>query len=85
MKSIIVAAALALAAVPTLSTASQAASVTITTTDRTVHHYDRGLHRGWDRGRHYGWRHHARRDCYVKKVRYHHHGKLVIATKRICR
>jgi hypothetical protein len=92
MKSILIAAALAVAAVPVATVASQAqsASVTIRTDDgnyRQHHHrHDNGLHRGWYVGKHKGWhRHEARNeDCRTKTVKTYHHHKVIIKKTRVC-
>jgi hypothetical protein len=91
MKSILIAAALAVATVPMASVASQAqsASVTIRTDDGHHHHYDRhdnGLHRGWVIGKHKGWAKHEARndDCRIRTVKTYRHHKVIIRQTRVC-
>ena len=92
MKSILIAAALAVATIPFASVASQAqsASVTIRTDDGHYRHnhrdHDKGLHRGWYIGKHKGWgRHEARNeDCRTKTVKTYRHHKVVIQKTRVC-
>lgn len=99
MKSVLIAAMLAVAAVPvtTLPSQAQSASITIQTGDgyyrpyhRHYYRHDNGLHRGWHVGRHRGWdRHHYRyrqayRDCWTETVRYYQYGRLVIREQRVC-
>ena len=90
MKSILIAAALAIAAAPMAPVASQAASASVTVRTDNDHyrheHHDRGLHRGWVIGKHKGWdKHEARNDhCTVKKVKTYRDHKVVIKTKRVC-
>lgn len=76
MKTIIAASALSLAAFFSAATASQAASVIVTTDTRPAmrHHVDE---------RHYVRpRHHA---CHVEKVKSYRHGKVFIKETKICR
>ena len=73
MKSIILAAMLAAAAVVSTSVPSQATSLTVATHERGDSHH---------------WRGHAHRvqsHCYVKTARYHEHGRLVVKKTRVCR
>jgi hypothetical protein len=74
MKTLIVASALAAASLFSASIPVQAASVTITTTDtRPAPRYVQER------------RHHRHHDCYVKKVKTHRHGKVIIKETRVCR
>ena len=92
MKSVLIAASLAIATVPMASVASnaQSASVTIRTDDghyRYNHRdHDNGLHRGRYIGKHKGWgRHEARNeDCRTKTVKTYRHHKVVIQKTRVC-
>jgi hypothetical protein len=92
LKSVLIAAAVAVATIPIASVASQAqsASVTIRTDDghyRYNHRdHDNGLHRGRYIGKHKGWgRHEARNeDCRTKTVKTYRHHKVVIQKTRVC-
>jgi hypothetical protein len=92
MKSVLIAASLAIATVPMASVASnaQSASVTIRTDNGHYRHHDRdhdnGLHRGWYIGKHKGWdRHEVRNeDCRTKTVRTYRHHKVIIKKTRVC-
>ncbi|TNM65234.1 hypothetical protein [Aliirhizobium smilacinae] len=72
MKNLLIASALAVASILPFTSQSQAASVTVTTTERTAprHHVRERDHRS---------------HCTVKKVKTRHHGKVVIETTRVCR
>ena len=72
MKNLLIASALSLASILPLASQSQAASVTVTTTERTA-------------PRHHIRERHHRSHCTVKEVKTRHHGKVVIKTTRVCR
>jgi hypothetical protein len=92
MKSLLIAAALAIGAIPVTGVASQAASVTITNDNDYYDHYrhdrydrdryDHGMHRGWY---HRGWRE-ARDedDCRIRVVKTYRHHRVIIRKTRIC-
>lgn len=75
MKNIIAASVVSLAALLSAATASQAASVVVTTETHPAmrHHVD---------DRYYGHpRHHA---CRVERVKTYHHGKVFIKETKVC-
>jgi hypothetical protein len=75
MKNLLIASAMAVASVLSFAPQSQAASVTVTTSERPAprHYADNNRHRP---------RHH---DCMVKKVKTYRHGHVVIKETRVCR
>jgi hypothetical protein len=75
MKSLLIAAMIAIGGVAVAGAPAQAASVTIRTGDG--YHHDRYDHR-----RH--WRHHHNRHCWTKVRRYWHHGHRVVKRVRFC-
>src|SRR5690349_18609370 len=84
LKTLLVACFIGLASITASATPSMADSVTVTIGDS--HHGDRwnrSHHNDWRR-HHYRSRHHARRHCSVRTVRYHRHGRVVFAKKRVC-
>jgi len=72
MKNLLIASALALTSVLPFTSQTQAASVTVTTTERAA-------------PRHHVRERHHRQHCTVKKVETRHHGKVVVKTTRVCR
>jgi Ni/Co efflux regulator RcnB len=72
MKNLLIASALAVASILPTTAQSQAASVTVTTTERTV-------------PRHHVRERHHRQHCTVKKMKTRHHGKVIVETTRVCR
>ncbi|GAK68943.1 hypothetical protein [Agrobacterium rubi] len=78
MKTLLISSLIAVSSVFTFAAPSFAQGVTVTTTERVVRQPVRDEYRP---------RHHQRgpRDCYVKKVRTHHHGRVVIKETRVCR
>jgi Spy/CpxP family protein refolding chaperone len=97
MKSIILAAILALAATPLAFAPTEAASLTITTGDSGHSYYrdydsdwhDNGWHRGWYRMHHRGWQHGMRlrrdvQECDVTTTRHWRHGRMVVVRTREC-
>jgi hypothetical protein len=87
MKSLLIAAMIAIGGVAAAGVPAQAASVTIQTDngghyDRYDRHYDR-----YDRDRYHHrdrWRRHHERNCWVKVRRSWHHGERVIRRVRVC-
>lgn len=77
MKTLLISALIAASSIFTFSAPSYAETVTITTTQKV-----RTPMRDEYRPRHY---HRAARDCFVKKVRTHYHGRVVVKKTRICR
>lgn len=71
MKSLIVATMLSAAAIVSTAAPSQAASVTVTTTD-----HGPNMHHRW---------HRVATHCYVKTARFHEHGRWVVKKTRVCR
>ena len=67
---------LAAAAIVSTSVPSQAASVTVMTTERGYHQPHR-----W----HAPLRRHVATHCYVKTARFHEHGRWVVKKTRVCR
>ncbi len=82
MKSLLIAAMIAIGGVAAAGMPAQAASVTIQTDNGG--HYDRydGHHRRDHDRRH--WRRHHERNCWVKVRRSWHHGERVIRRVRVC-
>ncbi|NTJ43115.1 hypothetical protein G6L28_10970 [Agrobacterium larrymoorei] len=78
MKNLVLSSILAVSSFFVVAAPSYADTVTVTTTQRTV---DRPM-RGEYRPRHH---HRVARDCFVKKVRTHHHGRVVVKETRVCR
>jgi Ni/Co efflux regulator RcnB len=74
MKNLLIASALAAASVLSVAAQSQAASVTVTTSERMAprHNVDNRHHR-------------PRHDCMVKKVKTYRHGHVVVKETRVCR
>jgi len=73
MKSLILASMLAAAAIVSTTAPSQAASVTVTTTERgPVRHWHKPMHR-------------VMTHCYTKTARIHEHGHWVVRKTRVCR
>jgi hypothetical protein len=78
MKSLLIAAMIAISGVAAAGVPAQAASVVIRTDNGG--HYDR-----YDRHHHRDhWRRHHERNCWVKVRRYWHHGERVIRRVRVC-
>jgi hypothetical protein len=82
MKSLLIAAMIAIGGVAAAGMPAQAASVVIRTDNGG--HYDRydGHHRRDHDRRH--WRRHHERNCWVKVRRSWHHGERVIRRVRVC-
>ena len=78
MKSLLIAAMIAIGGVVAAGVPVQAASVTIRTDNGG--HYDR-YHRHHHRDH---WRRHHERNCWVKVRRSWHHGERVIRRVRVC-
>ncbi len=78
MKNLILSSVLAVSSLFAVAAPSYADTVTVTTTQRSM---DRPMHRDEYRPRH----HRVARDCFVKKVRTHHHGRVVVKETRVCR
>jgi hypothetical protein len=76
MKTLLISSLIAVSSVFAFSAPSYADTVTVTTTQKV-----RSPMREEYRPRH----HRVARDCVVKKVRTHHHGRVVIKETRICR
>jgi hypothetical protein len=76
MKSLLIAAMIAIGGVAVAGVPAQAASVVITT-DNGYHHDRRYHHRHW---RH----HHHSRHCWTKVRRSWHHGHRVVRKERVC-
>ncbi len=74
MKNLVLASAMALASLLSVAPQSQAASVTVTTTERSAPRYAQRYHH--ERMRH---------DCRVKKVKTYRNGHVVVKTTRVCR
>lgn len=88
MKTLIFAAALAIAA-PTVTTApvnAASASITIRTDDDRVYRdrRDRGLHRGWYKDRRWKKNRRVVRNCEVHTERYWRNGRLIVERTRVC-
>lgn len=77
MKILLISSLIAVSSVFTFAAPSFAQGVTVTTTERVVRQPVREEYRP---------RHHRPgRDCFVKKVRTNHHGRVVIKETRVCR
>lgn len=76
MKTLLLSSLIAISSVFVFSAPSYADTVTVTTTQQV-----RTPMRDEYRPRH----HRPARDCFVKKVRTHHHGRLVVKQTRVCR
>ncbi|KXG86260.1 hypothetical protein [Agrobacterium bohemicum] len=77
MKTLLISSLIAVSSVFTFAAPSFAQGVTVTTTERVIRQPVREEYRP---------RHHrAPRDCFVKKVRTQHHGRVVIKKTRVCR
>ena len=73
MKSLILASMLAAAAIVSTTAPSQAANVTVTTTERApAHRWHKPMH-------------HVATHWYVKTARFHEHGHWVVKKTRVCR
>jgi len=81
LKSIFLAAAIAVTSVSAYTPPVSAASVTVTTDGRVIYR-DRDRHHHRKRGWH---KRHHHRDCYVKKTKYRHHGRVIVKKVRVCR
>lgn len=77
MKTLLISSLIAVSSVFVFSAPSYADTVTVTTTQKV-----RTPMRDEYRPRHH---HRVARDCFVKKVRTHHHGRVVIKETRVCR
>lgn len=82
MKTILIASLVAVSSFFSVTVPSQAETVTVTTTQRVMPVRDEYRPRHRDE---YRPRHHRPRDCFVKKVRTKHHGRVVIRETRVCR
>lgn len=72
MKSLILASMLAAAAIVSTTAPSQAASMTVTTTEHGPdHHWHKPMH--------------VMTHCYTKTARIHEHGHWVVRKTRVCR
>ncbi len=78
MKNFVLSCVIAASSLFTVAAPSYADTVTITTTQRSMDRHYRDEYRP----RAY---HRVKRDCFVKKVRSHHHGRVVIKETRVCR
>ncbi|WP_311031743.1 hypothetical protein [Mesorhizobium koreense] len=76
MKSILIAAMIAIGGVAAAGVPAQAASVVIRT--------DNGWHHDRRHNDHRHWRRHHERHCWVKVRRSWHHGERVIRRVRVC-
>ncbi|RWX81724.1 hypothetical protein EPK99_05560 [Neorhizobium lilium] len=75
MKNLVLASVMAVASLFSVTSQSQAASVTVTTTERSAprHMQPRYTHER------------MRRDCRVKKVKTFRHGQMIVKETRVCR
>lgn len=78
MKKLVVSAVLAAASFFSVTAASYAETVTVTTSQRVMREHVREEYRP----RHYR---HAPRDCFVKKERIRRHGEIIVRKTRVCR
>jgi hypothetical protein len=78
MKTLLISSLLAVSSMFVFSAPSYAETMTVTTTQKVVRE---PMQRDHGARRH----HRVAQECFVKKVRTHHHGRVVVKETRVCR